>query len=533
VIAAHAAAAQNSAKQALVNSTAAASNSASTSSGSPFDAILAALGIGDDDGTSPAIPTAAPQTTANAGAPQPSGTSTLAARTQKTLASKTANSKALKSLKVLTPSQAALLATQMQGAIAAQQAQAQPAAQPTQTALNASLVSSAGAASGGSSITNAISSVESAIKGGISDVMDALGGGKSSTTPVSPPLAAPIMAGQSNNAASKAQAQVAANTETAANAEALQVALGQANGTASAQDIEDGTDGTDAASAMVGARITAAKNPSSDQIASSKQQAFANLKPASDVKTTETQALQPDAGTSKADSKDANAKGGDSNSGDGAPDKSQTASSASPQAPDAQQDFQTASAAAQNASVTSHVADNSASSAAVSSAAVNTTSTHPIGLSGVAVGPDKAPQDPSNSLPPSVNTLAVTIAAKSVEGAKQFDIRLDPPELGRVDVRLSVDSTGKAQAHLTVEKPQTLDMLQRDSGSLQRSLKESGVDLSNNGLQFSLKNQQQQSASVPTPAQGRKLSVTAIPAAVASTSTHGFAHDHARLDIRV
>ena len=46
---------------------------------------------------------------------------------------------------------------------------------------------------------------------------------------------------------------------------------------------------------------------------------------------------------------------------------------------------------------------------------------------------------------PNLPALAVEIAAKSQSGAKQFDIRLDPPELGRVEVRLSIDATGKAR----------------------------------------------------------------------------------------
>ena len=33
---------------------------------------------------------------------------------------------------------------------------------------------------------------------------------------------------------------------------------------------------------------------------------------------------------------------------------------------------------------------------------------------------------------PNLNSLAVEIAAKVQSGTKQFDIRLDPPELGRV-----------------------------------------------------------------------------------------------------
>src|SRR6202000_640379 len=75
---------------------------------------------------------------------------------------------------------------------------------------------------------------------------------------------------------------------------------------------------------------------------------------------------------------------------------------------------------------------------------------------------------------PNVNALAVEIAARSQSGAKQFDIRLDPPELGRVDVRLSIDATGKAQAHLSADQPDTLNMLQKDAPVLARALRDAG-----------------------------------------------------------
>ena len=71
-----------------------------------------------------------------------------------------------------------------------------------------------------------------------------------------------------------------------------------------------------------------------------------------------------------------------------------------------------------------------------------------------------------SSRTPDVPALAVEIAARSQSGAKQFDIRLDPPELGRVEVRLSIDATGKAEAHLTADQPETLDLLQKDSRTL-------------------------------------------------------------------
>ncbi len=92
---------------------------------------------------------------------------------------------------------------------------------------------------------------------------------------------------------------------------------------------------------------------------------------------------------------------------------------------------------------------------------------------------------------PDVNQFAVEVAARSQAGAKQFDIRLDPPELGRVDVRLSIDAAGKAEAHLTAESSQTLDLLQKDASVLARALRDAGLNLSQDGLNFSLKSQQQ------------------------------------------
>jgi flagellar hook-length control protein FliK len=109
-----------------------------------------------------------------------------------------------------------------------------------------------------------------------------------------------------------------------------------------------------------------------------------------------------------------------------------------------------------------------------------------------------AAQASTPSLPqaaPDVNQFAVDIAARSLSGAKQFDIRLDPPELGRVDVRLSIDAHGKAEAHLTADQPQTLELLQKDAPALARALRDAGLNVNQDGLNFSLKNQQSHAGS--------------------------------------
>ncbi|UXN72137.1 flagellar hook-length control protein FliK [Devosia neptuniae] len=66
-------------------------------------------------------------------------------------------------------------------------------------------------------------------------------------------------------------------------------------------------------------------------------------------------------------------------------------------------------------------------------------------------------------------------------------MRLDPAELGRIDVRLDIDATGRVKAHLTVEKAETLDLMQRDQRGLERALQQAGLDGAKTNLEFSLK----------------------------------------------
>lgn len=135
-----------------------------------------------------------------------------------------------------------------------------------------------------------------------------------------------------------------------------------------------------------------------------------------------------------------------------------------------------------------------------------------------------------------LSALAVTIAAKSLGGAKRFDIDLHPAELGSIHVRLSVEHSGLAQAHLTADNLQTLALLQRDSHTLERALKDAGLNLAGNGLNFSLKGEERETGRGPRPnGQSRNLSVSAIasPAPAGAVSIDSLAPDGVRLDIRV
>ncbi|HTC82743.1 MAG TPA: flagellar hook-length control protein FliK [Rhizomicrobium sp.] len=167
----------------------------------------------------------------------------------------------------------------------------------------------------------------------------------------------------------------------------------------------------------------------------------------------------------------------DENKGDAAKSNAPTSESLKPAAP--QSDIQ-------NIANTSKSAPQPAADAI---AAVNSIAATQAQSSPVATAMANLHIQVSAHASPDLPALAVEIAAKSQSGAKQFDIRLDPPELGRVEVRLSIDASGKASAHLSADQPQTLSLLQKDAPILTRALRDAGLDVSQDGLNFSLRQQ--------------------------------------------
>ena len=83
--------------------------------------------------------------------------------------------------------------------------------------------------------------------------------------------------------------------------------------------------------------------------------------------------------------------------------------------------------------------------------------------------------------------VAFDIARHAIAGINRFQIRLDPPEMGRIDVRLDMHHEGGITARLTVDRPETYDLLQRDARALERALAQTGLDQGKTNLEFSLR----------------------------------------------
>jgi flagellar hook-length control protein FliK len=133
--------------------------------------------------------------------------------------------------------------------------------------------------------------------------------------------------------------------------------------------------------------------------------------------------------------------------------------------------------------------------------------------------------------------IAIAIAGKVLEGNNRFEIRLDPPELGRIEVKLDLDRDGRITSHIVADRPATLELLRNDVATLQRALDDAGLKTANNGLQFSLRDQNQQQQQQQQQQQANAASVRLMvddPAlsALDPVLTRNSAHSGG-LDIRV
>lgn len=99
---------------------------------------------------------------------------------------------------------------------------------------------------------------------------------------------------------------------------------------------------------------------------------------------------------------------------------------------------------------------------------------------------------PAVTHPALQNSPAATIQVyqrmiERVDGrAQRFEVRLDPAELGRVDVRIEVGADKKVHAILAAHDSAALSALMRGQRALERALTDAGIDLADGGVRFEL-----------------------------------------------
>ncbi|MEM8825487.1 MAG: flagellar hook-length control protein FliK, partial [Pseudomonadota bacterium] len=80
--------------------------------------------------------------------------------------------------------------------------------------------------------------------------------------------------------------------------------------------------------------------------------------------------------------------------------------------------------------------------------------------------------------------VGIEIARQVIGGKSDFSIRLDPPDLGRIDVRLELAPTGEVRGVIAADNPATHDLLRRDEAALLRLLTENGLKADSGALAF-------------------------------------------------
>jgi flagellar hook-length control protein FliK len=111
----------------------------------------------------------------------------------------------------------------------------------------------------------------------------------------------------------------------------------------------------------------------------------------------------------------------------------------------------------------------------------------------------RTPEPPQITLRPAnpaqlVDGVSVIVGRASKAMMNEFVIRIDPPELGRIDVQLKMHDDGTVQAVIASDSASTYDLLRREASTIERALADSGLKTSGDSLSFSLKqNHQDQS----------------------------------------
>jgi len=85
-----------------------------------------------------------------------------------------------------------------------------------------------------------------------------------------------------------------------------------------------------------------------------------------------------------------------------------------------------------------------------------------------------------------VDQINVKISKALQAGSDRISVQLKPAELGRVDVKMELGHDGRVLAIVTADNKDTLDLLRRDAGELQRALQDAGMQLDSSDLSFNL-----------------------------------------------
>ena len=112
-----------------------------------------------------------------------------------------------------------------------------------------------------------------------------------------------------------------------------------------------------------------------------------------------------------------------------------------------------------------------------------------------------AAQDRQTLPTPATEQVKVKLIKAALGGLDKIKIQLNPSELGKVEIRLEIGSDGAIRGTVIADKPETMELLQRDAKQLERALQDAGLKTGGDSLDFQMRGggtnerQQQQAGS--------------------------------------
>lgn len=95
------------------------------------------------------------------------------------------------------------------------------------------------------------------------------------------------------------------------------------------------------------------------------------------------------------------------------------------------------------------------------------------------------------ALPNTLDQIKVQVGKGLAEGKDTISVRLNPDNMGRVDIKLELQE-GRVRAVVTADRPETLQLLKSDSTNLVQALQDAGLETDSSQLSFQLRGEGQE-----------------------------------------
>lgn len=94
---------------------------------------------------------------------------------------------------------------------------------------------------------------------------------------------------------------------------------------------------------------------------------------------------------------------------------------------------------------------------------------------------------PGATLGTPADQVAMKLSSTAKDGGGRVTIRLSPEELGKVDIKMEISKDGMVRAVVSVDRQDTLELLQRDAKGLEKALQDAGLQTDGESLEFDLR----------------------------------------------